>query len=166
MTKKEKRIERIKRKEAKAKIRQDIKAKADVIKKQQKEAFKKMTFWQKCVDLFRHIKRPAFFIPTIVTWCLIESPLLFSGVMAFIVGPGTPEATKWWAVVLFWYALTAAPLPIPVLPISLAVGTIFERFIFTGRKKQVKLEERINAKAEELAQKMIEEYKKEQGIIN
>lgn len=68
-------------------------------------------------ELKRKLKDPTFFIAFAITWVLLESPAIVCYILYFVTG-----ADKYFLIATSWVALTAPPLPIPVVPISIAVG--------------------------------------------
>lgn len=83
----------------------------------------------KLKKLLSNLKRPAFLIPFVITWCLLESPAIFGVIMYWITSDG-----YWWAVAGGWIALTAPTFPIPVIPICIAVAFGVEKIIDRRKK--------------------------------
>lgn len=79
-------------------------------------------------ELKQKLKDPTFFIAFVITWILLESPAIFGYIVYFVT-----KAEKWLVIATGWVALTAPPLPIPVLPISVTVA-----FAVVAIKKKIK----------------------------
>lgn len=84
----------------------------------------------KLKKLWYNLKRPAFLIPFAITWVLLESPAIFGAIMYWATGDN-----YWWAVAGGWIALTAPTLPIPVIPICIAVAFGVEKIIDRRKRK-------------------------------
>lgn len=65
-----------------------------------------------------------------ITWVLLESPCIV-GLIFYIF----TKNYRWMALFLSWFALTATTLPIPVVPISIAVGLAGNKLIKIIKKR-------------------------------
>lgn len=74
--------------------------------------------------IIAYIKRPAFFIPFLIVWLIFQTPIIYGLIMGTIT-----KDNKYYIIAGSWYALTAPPLPIPVVPICISFGLFIERLV-------------------------------------
>lgn len=83
--------------------------------------------------LLEYCKRPSFFIPFIITWTLFQVPWVVTGIAYLVTKEG-----KYLAICTSYIALTFPALPIPVVPISAAVGSGVERLVYLIKNRRKK----------------------------